>query len=240
MEFIKEIIADPYFLYYLSTILLIPFAIWAMTVQVRVKSVFKKYSAVPLSRNYTGADMARSILDKNGLSGVPVEPCAGELTDHYDPRNNTVYLSQSVFSSNSAAACGVAAHECGHAIQHAEGYMPIKVRTALIPVTQIGSNLATPLFFIGIIFSLPSLSLIGALCFGLSTLFQFVTLPVEFNASSRALKTMEESYLVDESELSGAKKVLRAAAMTYVAALAVSLLSFLRLLAIALSGRRRR
>lgn len=227
--------------YVLYIILVLPCVIWAFTAQVRVSSVFGKYSRVASRRGYTGADMAENILRANGCQNVGIAKCGGNLTDHYDPRTNTVYLSESVYGSASVAACGVAAHECGHAIQYAQGYVPVKIRTAMIPVTNIGSNLAMPLIIIGIIFSFEPLAYAGIICFAAATVFQLVTLPVEFNASRRALACMESGCLVDSDEIDGARKVLRAAAMTYVAALAVSLANLLRLLVIVMgNGRRRR
>ena len=211
-----------------------------MWAQIKVKSTFSKYSKVASRRSVTGADAARMILDRNGLSNVKIERVSGELSDHYDPKANVVRLSEGVYGSNSVAAIGVAAHECGHAVQHATGYGPIKLRMAIIPATQIGSSLALPLILLGLILSMTGLAYIGVAFFALSTLFQLVTLPVEFNASSRALETLESYGTLDDEELGGAKKVLSAAAMTYVAALAVSLLNLLRLLSIVNSSSRRR
>lgn len=174
-------------------------------------------------------------MDANGLYQVKIEPVGGSLTDHYDPRTRVIRLSQSVYDKTSTAAIGVAAHEAGHAIQHDRNYVPVKIRSALIPITNIGSSLALPLIFMGLLFGATSrfmgnLAYVGAACFGLSVLFQLVTLPTEFNASSRALAAIEDSRILTEEELGGARKVLRAAALTYVAALAVSLMEFLRLL----------
>ena len=211
-----------------------------MWAQIKVKSTFSKYSKVASRRSVTGADAARMILDRNGLSNVKIERVSGELSDHYDPKANVVRLSEGVYGSNSVAAIGVAAHECGHAVQHATGYGPIKLRMAIIPATQIGSSLALPLILLGLILSMTGLAYIGVAFFALSTLFQLVTLPVEFNASSRALETLESYGTLDDEELGGAKKVLSAAAMTYVAALAASLLNLLRLLSIVNSTSRRR
>lgn len=225
--------------YYLYIVIVLPCVIWAMIAQARVSSVFGKYSRVQAHRGSTGAEVAEKILHASGVYGVGIVQCAGNLTDHYDPRSNTVYLSESVYGSASIAACGVAAHECGHAIQYAEHYAPIKLRSAMIPVTRIGSNLALPLVFLGLIFSFEPLAYAGVICFAAATLFQLVTLPVEFNASRRALSSLQSCGVVAEDELGGAKKVLRAAAMTYVAALAVSLASLLRLLLI-VGGRRGR
>lgn len=218
--------------------LVLPAVIFALWAQFNVKSTFSKYSKIASRSGMTGFDSARRILDANGLGDVRIAHIAGDLTDNYNPTDNTIYLSDSVYSSNSAAAIGVAAHEAGHAVQHATGYTPIKIRAAIIPVTNIGSNLAMPLIILGIILSFPTLAYIGVAAFGLSTLFQLVTLPVEFDASGRALKALEGS--LDGDDLASARKVLRAAALTYVAALAVSLVNLLRLLIIVAGNDRRR
>ena len=207
--------------------LVLPAVIFALWAQFNVKSTFSKYSKIASRSGMTGFDSARRILDANGLGSVRIAHVSGDLTDHYNPTDNTIYLSDSVYGSNSAAAIGVAAHEAGHAVQHATGYTPIKIRSAIIPITNIGSNLAMPLIILGIILSFPTLAYIGVAAFGLSTLFQLVTLPVEFDASGRALKALEGS--LDGDDLASARKVLRAAALTYVAALAVSLVNLLRL-----------
>ena len=196
---------------------------------------------MPTHSGITGAEAARRVLQENGVFGVGIDRCSGELTDHYDPRNNTIYLSESVYDKTGTSAVGVAAHEAGHAVQHAVGYFPIKVREVIIPATNIGSRLSTPLILIGIIFSaLYPLAIIGVLLYGLCVVFQLVTLPVEFDASSRAVKCLETSGTLTRDEMVGAKKTLRAAALTYVAALSVALLQFIRLLAIVSGGRRRR
>lgn len=218
--------------------LVLPAVIFALWAQFNVKSTFSKYSKIASRSGMTGFDSARRILDANGLRDVRIAHVPGDLTDHYNPTDNTIYLSDSVYGSNSAAAIGVAAHEAGHAVQHATGYTPIKIRAAIIPVTNIGSNLAMPLIILGIILSFPTLAYIGVAAFGLSTLFQLVTLPVEFDASGRALKALEGS--LDGDDLASARKVLRAAALTYVAALAVSLVNLLRLLIIVAGNDRRR
>ncbi len=218
--------------------LVLPAVIFALWAQFNVKSTFSKYSKIASRSGMTGFDSARRILDANGLGSVRIAHVSGDLTDHYNPTDNTIYLSDSVYGSNSAAAIGVAAHEAGHAVQHATGYTPIKIRSAIIPVTNIGSNLAMPLIILGIILSFPTLAYIGVAAFGLSTLFQIVTLPVEFDASGRALKALEGS--LDGDDLASARKVLRAAALTYVAALAVSLVNLLRLLIIVAGNDRRR
>lgn len=218
--------------------LVLPAVIFALWAQFNVKSTFSKYSKIASRSGMTGFDSARRILDANGLGDVRIAHIAGDLTDNYNPTDNTIYLSDSVYGSNSAAAIGVAAHEAGHAVQHATGYTPIKIRAAIIPITNIGSNLAMPLIILGIILSFPTLAYIGVAAFGLSTLFQLVTLPVEFDASGRALKALEGS--LDGDDLASARKVLRAAALTYVAALAVSLVNLLRLLIIVAGNDRRR
>lgn len=212
-------------------LLLIAAMIFSMWAQVNVQSTFNKYSKERTVSGITGFEAARMILDRNGLFDVRVERVAGNLTDHYDPRANVIRLSEGVFSSTSAAAVGVAAHEAGHAVQHAVGYGPIKVRTAIIPVCNIGSYLAWPLIVIGILATIPELSFIGVILFSLATVFQLVTLPCEFNASSRALSALRESGRMGENDLSVAKKTLKAAALTYLAALAVSVLNLLRILA---------
>ncbi len=204
---------------------------------VNVKSTFKRYSSVHNSRGITGAQAARQILDSNGLHNVGIEFISGELSDHFDPSANVVRLSESVYNSTSAAAIGVAAHECGHAIQHATEYTPIKIRQAVIPLTNFGSKLWYIVFIAGL--ALASTAFGGVLItaaiilFSLVVLFQVVTLPVEFNASRRALSTLESYHILDGEELKSAGKVLRAAAMTYVAAVANALLQLVRLLAIA-------
>lgn len=218
--------------------LVLPAVIFALWAQFNVKSTFSKYSKIASRSGMTGFDSARRILDANGLGSVRIAHVSGDLTDHYNPTDNTIYLSDSVYGSDSAAAIGVAAHEAGHAVQHATGYTPIKIRSAIIPITNIGSNLAMPLIILGIILSFPTLAYIGVAAFGLSTLFQLVTLPVEFDASGRALKALEGS--LDGDDLASARKVLRAAALTYVAALAVSLVNLLRLLIIVAGNDRRR
>lgn len=227
---------------YLYLILVMPAVIFSLWASARVNSSFKKYSAVKTTRGMTGRDAAIAVLRQNGVTNVQVAMISGNLTDNFDPRTNTINLSESVYNSTSVAAVGVAGHEAGHAVQHAEGYAPIKFRNAIIPVTNIGSKLAIPLFILGIILSsysqeMITIAYIGIACFGLSTLFQLATLPAEINASRRAIAAVDNSILTPE-ETKGAKKVLTAAALTYVAALAVSLASLLRLIIIA-NGRRR-
>ncbi len=215
-----------------TIIILIPALIFSLIAQLMVKGTFSKYSGVRNSRGYTGADAARAILDRNGLSYIRIEHINGELTDHYDPSANVIRLSDSVYNNDSVAAVGVAAHEAGHAVQYAEGYGPIKVRSAIIPITQFGSNLSTPLVILGIIFSSNVLITAGILLFCTVVLFQAITLPVEFNASGRALKVLREEHFLDDDEMKGAKSVLTAAALTYVAAMFSALASLARLLLI--------
>jgi Zn-dependent membrane protease YugP len=227
-----------YFDYY-YIVLIIPALLISIWAQYTVKSTFNRYSKVFSSRGYTAAQIARYILDNSGLSNVAVERVGGNLTDHFDPKTNVVRLSDSVYNSTSVAAIGVAAHEVGHAIQHAEKYAPIKVRSAIIPLTQIGSTISMPLILLGFVFSFEPIVTLGIVFFSFATLFQLVTLPVEFNASNRALRILDErSYLYGE-ELRGAKKTLTAAAMTYVAALLVSAMQLLRLILL-FGGRSRR
>lgn len=226
-------------MYWDSTIIiLIPAIIFSIAAQIMVKSAFSKYSKVRNSRGLTGADAAREILDRNGLTNVRIEHISGSLTDHYDPRANVIRLSDDVYGSATVAAVGVAAHEAGHAVQYAEGYYPIKIRNAIIPVTRFGSSLSTPLVILGLALSWDFLITAGILLFCAVVLFQAITLPVEFNASGRALKTLRSSHFLEDDEMKGARSVLTAAAMTYVAAMLSALLSLVRLLVI--SGRRRR
>ena len=224
-----------------TILVLIPAMIFAFWAQMRVNSTFKKYAKVPSRRGLTGAEAARRVLDANGLRHVTVERVHGNLTDHFDPKAGVIRLSDATYASTSVAAIGVAAHEAGHAVQHAEGYVPIKVRAAIIPLTRFGSFLAMPLFLIGLLMGSGSylgygigtiFMVTGILFFSFSTLFQLVTLPTEFNASARAMKALEDGGLLADDELPGAKATLSAAAMTYVAALASSLASLLRLILI--------
>lgn len=222
-------------------LLVIPAIIFAFIAQIKVKSTFNKYSSEHNQHGYTAKEVARKILDDNGLQNISIEYVQGELTDHYDPSANVIRLSDSVYSSTSVAAIGVAAHEVGHAIQHAKGYAPIKVRQAIIPITRIGSGLAVPLVLVGLLFaSLRWLVPVGIFLYTGVVFFQAVTLPVEFNASNRALKTLDENLILYKDEVKMAKKVLSAAAMTYVAAMFSSLMSLLRLILIANGGRGRR
>ncbi len=215
-----------------TMIILIPAVLISAYAQMKVSSTFNHYSQVPSHRGMTGADVARYILNQNGLHDVPIERIGGHLSDHYDPRSRVVRLSAEVYGSTSLAALGVAAHEVGHAVQHATGYLPLYVRNTVIPVTQIGSYLAMPLFFIGLFMSSPMLVEWGVLLFGGIVFFQLVTLPVEFNASSRAVATLGSEGFLDDTELKGTGKVLRAAALTYVAAALMAVLQLVRLVLI--------
>lgn len=219
--------------YYL--ILVLPAVLFAMWASAKVNSTYKEYEKVKNLKGITGAQAARMVLDRNGLSNVNVERVSGQLTDHYDPKENVIRLSDGVYSSTSTAAVGIACHEVGHAIQYAEDYSPAKFRMAIVPITNIGSWLAMPLIIVGIILgTLSEFSAFfvyaGIACFSLSTLFQLVTLPTEFNASRRAINSIEANGILYGEEIEGTKKVLTAAALTYVAALAVSLMQLLRLL----------
>lgn len=216
-------------------VIVMPCLLLAMWASSNVNGTFRRYSTQYSSRGLTGREAAQRVLQANGVYGVRIEPVSGNLTDHYDPRTNVIRLSESVYNATSTAAIGVACHEAGHAVQHAQEYFPIKVRSAIIPVTNIGSKLAMPLILLGVFLSsggryFYELIYLGIACFGLSTLFQLLTLPVEFDASRRALRAISESYLLTEDELRGAKKTLTAAALTYVAALAVSAAQLLRLI----------
>ena len=203
-----------------------------------VKGTFAKYSKVRSMSGMTGAQAASRILHSAGIYDVNISHVAGNLTDHYDPRSKTLRLSDSTYNSASVAAVGVAAHECGHAIQHQKRYAPLVLRSTLVPAANIGSSLAWPVFFIGMIASLPMLTTVGISLFGLAVVFQLVTLPVELNASRRAVRLLEDTGVLGHTENSGVKKVLTAAALTYVASLAASVLQLLRLLVLA-GGRRR-
>lgn len=214
-------------MYYL--VLVIPCVILAIWAQAKVKSTFGRYEQVLNVRGISGAQAAEAVLRQNGVTGVRIEWVAGKLNDHFDPRTNTIRLSSAVYSSTSVASVGVAAHEAGHAVQYAVGYFPIRLRAAIIPVTQFGSAAAFPLILLGLFMNSGIMIDIGILAFGLSTVFQLVTLPVEINASRRALAAIEEGGLLMPDEYPMAKKTLTAAAMTYVAALAVSLAQLLRL-----------
>ena len=209
-------------------VLVLPAVLLAMWASANVNSTFRRYSTQYSRRGITGAQAARRVLDANGLTAVRIEHISGNLTDHYDPRDNSISLSENVYNSTSIAAVGVAAHEAGHAVQYAENYGPVWLRTAIIPATQIGSKFSFILLLVGMVLYSQSLFLIGILLFSLTTLFQLITLPVEFNASHRALQTLENEQLLYDDELPGARKVLKAAALTYVAALLMSALQLLR------------
>ena len=211
--------------YWMMLLLVLLITIYA---QAKVSSNFNKYSRITNRRYLTGAQAAEAVLRQHGIYDVRIERVAGKLTDHYDPRTNVIRLSSSVYDSPTIAAVGVAAHEAGHAVQYAVGYGPIRLRSALIPVTQVGSQFGIVLLFLGIILSFEPLFLVGIVLFGATTVFQLVTLPVEYNASHRAIETIESGHLLDDEELVGAKKVLSAAALTYVAALLTSVVQLLR------------
>lgn len=218
-------------------ILVVPCIVLALWAQYNVNATFSKYSAVHSRRNISGAQAAQTVLRQNGISHVRIEEISGKLTDHYDPRSNVIRLSHDVYHSTSVASIGVACHEAGHAVQYAKGYTPIRIRAAIIPLTNIGSALSLPLLLLGLILNFQNLALIGIALFGLSTLFQLVTLPVEINASRRALSAIQAGGLLYEDEYPKARKTLTAAALTYVAALAISLAQLLRLV-ILFGGRR--
>lgn len=221
------------FFYYFDRyywILIVPAMLFAMWAQARVSSTYKKYSRIISARGMSAAQVCRQILDNNGLYHIRIEHIAGSLTDHYDPKSDVIRLSDSVYNSASVASIGVAAHEAGHAVQHATGYVPIKIRNAIVPVTQIGSSLSMPILLIGLLFNSGVLVEIGILLFATMALFQLVTLPVEFNASARALRTLDEYHILENEENKMAGKVLGAAALTYVAALLSSLAQLLRLI----------
>ena len=232
-------------------VLVVPALLFSLWASARVNSTFKKYSAMRNARGMTGAEAARAVLNANGVTDVRIEYVSGNLTDHYDPKNKVIRLSQDVYDAATPAAVGVAAHEAGHAAQYAAHYLPIRIRAAIIPATNLGSKLSVPLIILGLL--LPGLRIfapyteffnliawIGVACYSLCVLFQLVTLPVEFNASSRAMQTIESIGILYGNELTGARRVLRAAAMTYVAALAVTLMQLLRLIIMVSSRDRRR
>lgn len=223
--------------------IIIPCLILSLIASAAVNSTFKKYAKQISIRRITGAEAAQRVLRANGVSNVQVQRVAGNLTDHYDPKANVIRLSESVYDSPSTAAIGVACHEAGHAVQYAQGYFPIRIRTAIIPITNIGSKLAMPLILLGVILSVLGnfstvLVDVGILCFALSLVFQLVTLPVEFNASRRAMQAIDDTQILTTEEQRGARKTLTAAAMTYVVATLVSFAQLLRL--ILLFGRRYR
>lgn len=225
----------PFFLFDKTMLLIIPVVIFALYAQTKVQSTFSKYLQVPARAGYTGAQVARSILDRAGLRDVPVEQTPQRLGDHYDPRKRAVRLSPEVYSGRSLASLSVAAHETGHALQHAEAYVPLTVRSKLFPVASFGSSAAMPLFIIGLIFGGGgefgvTLMTIGIWFFVAAVAFQVVTLPVEFNASSRAMKLLTAGGFLQQDEVKGSRAVLTAAALTYVAATAMALMQLIRLL----------
>lgn len=224
-------------------VIVMPFVLLSLWASSNVNSTFKRYAKQHSIRRLTGAQAAQRVLSANGVSGVRIERVSGNLTDHYDPKTNVIRLSDSVYDATSTAAIGVACHEAGHAVQYAQNYAPIKLRAAIVPITNIGSKLAMPLILLGLLLTfMENYSFMfvyaGIACFGLSVVFQLVTLPVEFNASRRAMVAIEETGLLTEEEQKGARKTLTAAALTYVAATAVALAQLLRLLII-FGGRRR-
>ncbi len=226
----------PYFYYDWTMILVIPGLLLGLYAQFKVKSTFDRYSRVRTKSGLTAEAAARMLLSRGGSTNVTISRVNGSLTDHYDPRSNTLRLSDTVYGSDSVAAVGVAAHECGHALQEHDGYGLLKLRSALVPVVNIGSSLYLPIFMAGLLFSWEPLQMVGILCFGLTLLFSLVTLPVEINASKRALGMLEG--VLDAEELQGAKAVLSAAALTYLASVISSALQLLRLILISRSRNR--
>ena len=227
--------------YSASYLLVIIGAVICMIASARVKSTYRKYAKVMSASGLTGAQAAEMILRRNGVLGVTVQHVAGELTDHYDPARGVVNLSDATYNSTSVAAIGVAAHECGHVMQHETEYLPLKIRTALVPVANIGSNVGIWIVMLGLILGLnDTLAMIGFYLFSFGVLFQLVTLPVEFDASRRALVMLQDYGILGQTEVQGSRSVLSAAAMTYVASAAASVLQLLRLLMIVNGGRRRR
>lgn len=226
-----------YFAYYMTGFVMIPVVIFSLICQIKVNGNFKKYSRIANSRGLSGAEAAYRLLQLNGITDVEIKKISGNLTDHYNPSTKEICLSEAVFDSRSIAAVGIACHEAGHACQHAQAYFPLKIRNAVIPITKFGSMLGIPLVLLGVFFTFEPLTIAGIVLYSAVALFQLITLPVEFNASSRALKTIEENGFLVAEENKGAKKVLTAAALTYVAALISSLATILRLLMIA--GKRR-
>ena len=215
---------------YYYIILVIPALILSMIAQIGVKSTYKRYSNMMNNRGLTGAMAAQKVLAYYGIYNVRIEQVSGSLTDHYDPRANVIRLSSGVYSGSSIAAVGVACHEAGHAAQHAQNYAPIKIRNSILPIANIGSSMGMILAVVGYFLSFSFLVNLGILLFAFVVLFQLVTLPIEFNASLRAIKVIDETGLLDSDEKRGAKKMLAAAAMTYVASLLVSLMSLIRLI----------
>lgn len=229
----------PYFMFdYYYIIFVIPAIIFSLIVQFKLKSTYSKYSRIGNTRRITGAQAANLVLNYYGITNVAIVPVSGTMTDHYDPTQNVIRLSEGVFNSSSIAAVGIACHEAGHAVQHAQNYVPIKIRNSILPVCNIGSSLSIPLLIIGVFFGFDPLVWIGIGFFAFTTVFQLVTLPVELNASNRAIKVIESNGLLSFEEKLGAEEVLKAAAMTYIAAIAVSLAQLLRLI-FRYTGRRR-
>ena len=221
-------------------VFIVPCIIITLICQVKVQSTFSKYSKMRNSRNITGAQAAEYVLRQNGVTGVRIEHVSGSMTDHFDPRTNVIRLSDTVYNSNSVAAVGVACHEAGHAVQHAEGYLPNKIRSIILPMAKIGSQLSWILILLGLVFTAKVgfvLLYIGIVLFSLSVLFTIATLPVEFNASKRALECIKQSDLLYGDEYTGAKRTLQAAAMTYVASALTAIMQLLRLIVIARSRR---
>ena len=218
------------FFYDPTFLLIIPAIILAIYAQSKVSRTYKKYSKVKSQRGYTGAQLAQYLLDDNRMTNVKIEATPGELTDHYDPRSKTLRLSQGVHNSSSVAALGIVAHEVGHALQDAKAFAPLKLRNSFVPVANLGSGLAFPLFFVGIIANFPLLMDLGIVLFSLAVAFSVITLPVEFNASNRAIKILSSGRYLMQNEVPMAKKVLSAAALTYVAATAMAILNLVRLL----------
>ena len=224
---------DAYMLYYATGVIMIPVLLFSFYCQIKVKRAFRRYSSVHAMCGMTGAQAAARLLQLNGITDVQIRQIGGTLTDYYDPKNKEICLSGDVYNATSVAAIGVACHEAGHACQHAQGYAPLKIRNAAIPATRIGSSLGIPLVLLGMVFTWRPLIMVGIVLYALVALFQLLTLPVEFNASRRALQTIESNQFLTEQEYRGAKKVLTAAALTYVAALASALATLLRLLLLA-------
>lgn len=224
---------NAYMLYYATGVIMIPVLLFSFYCQIKVKRAFRRYSSVHAMCGMTGAQAAARLLQLNGITDVQIRQIGGTLTDYYDPKNKEICLSGDVYNATSVAAIGVACHEAGHACQHAQGYTPLKIRNAAIPATRIGSSLGIPLVLLGMVFTWRPLIMVGIVLYALVALFQLLTLPVEFNASHRALQTIESNQFLTEQEYRGAKKVLTAAALTYVAALASALATLLRLLLLA-------
>ena len=224
---------NAYMLYYATGVIMIPVLLFSFYCQIKVKRAFRRYSSVHAMCGMTGAQAAARLLQLNGITDVQIRQIGGTLTDYYDPKNKEICLSGDMYNATSVAAIGVACHEAGHACQHAQGYAPLKIRNAAIPATRIGSSLGIPLVLLGIVFTWRPLIMVGIVLYALVALFQLLTLPVEFNASRRALQTIESNQFLTEQEYRGAKKVLTAAALTYVAALASALATLLRLLLLA-------